>query len=223
MTTTTDTGTKNKRLPRWAIALIALLALTAVVAVTVAIEATRNTKTNATPTPTTTRLPPAGDSASFPGANGCLGGTSDLDNAVLEAQRTAPLTEVGAAEFAATMYRWAATYPAPSQQALTANTILAPGATDAARHLLTASLPPQGDALSLSFAESRYHVEVFDGTSAVVSLIATATINPGSQTGLLGGSIHLQAINGSWRFLNIDAARQIDSLLQIGTPYVGGC
>lgn len=158
-------------------------------------------------------------------ADGCLGGPTGLDQAVLTAQRQAPLTETGAAAFAATVLRWATATPAPPSQDVTAEQILAEDATTAARNL-SGTKDPQGYTGSVSFSDGEYYVEVFDGTSAIVSVIGRVT---GTRNGAPLGeafvypAIRLTAQNGSWRFQDISEERTLANLQRIGTPYAGGC
>jgi hypothetical protein len=227
MTTTPPPATParppGRGLPGWArVVLIAVAALTAV-AVLVAVFAPRG-RDAATPTPTPTSPP-----ANAPGAggqtvaDGCLGGRDDLDEAVLTAQREAPLTEAGAAAFTATLMRWAGASPAPAQQAKTAREILAEDATAEAR--LSGAIDPEGSTLTLEFAEGRYFLESFDESGAVVSWLAEGHVSDGAQSSdvWLGGSVHLAVVDGRWRYRDQTAMRSVDDLQQIGVPYAGGC
>lgn len=214
----------GRGLPGWArVVLIAVAALTAV-AVLVAVFAPRG-RDAATPTPAPTSPP-----ASAPGAggqtvaDGCLGGRDDLDEAVLTAQREAPLSEAGAAAFTATLMRWAMTTPAAARQADTAAEILAADATDAAR--LSGSIDAGDATLTLNFSEGRYYVESLTETEAVVSWLAVGDGTSGGaplDDAWLGGSAHLSVVDGRWRYRDQTAMRSISDLQQIGVPYVGGC
>lgn len=215
----------GRGLPRWAKGTLIAIAALAVVALLVAVFAPRGRiATTPTPTPTTTSAATPSSASGQTLADGCLGGRDDLDQAVLTAQREAPLTEAGAAAFTATLMRWAMTGPAGSEQADTATEILAADATDQAR--LSGSVDAQGTTLTLDFAEGRYYLESISEDEAVVSWLATGHQTDGGEVVpdvWLGGSTHLSAVDGRWRYRDQTAMRSINDMQQIGVPYAGGC
>lgn len=171
-------------------------------------------------------------------ADGCLGGAGpeagalgnpDLSQVVLAAQKAAPLTEKGAAEFTAALYRWGAESPLPPAKAATTRQILAPDATAAARKYLAAPAL-KGTTSRADFNDGRYHVDSFDpgsagvGARAVVSwmaaLHATGTDSPDAT---IFGAAHLVAVSGVWRFQDQSVGRPLEELQRTGTPYAGGC
>lgn len=223
--------------PRWAVALMVLLALVAVVAVAVAVFAPRGQESLGAPAPEpiappATRVPfedaevPTPTATTPAPADGCLGGQGELDQAVLAAQQDAPLTETGAAAFAATVIRWAFNGPPPPYQQVTAEQVLTGDATSAAKSSLSSSKDLEGSSGSFDFSQGRYYVEAYDGRSAIVSYLAGSDV---SQNGVLQGSVivsgavHLEAINGVWRYSDLSDERSLDDLQRIGIPYVGGC
>lgn len=224
--------------PRWAWAVMVLLLIVAVVAITVAVFGPRGQESlGAAPEGAVPPVAPVAPSASpspAPStspteapeqASGCLGGPAELDAAVLTAQEQAPLTPEGAAAFAATVFRWGTGSPAAPFQAETAERVLSPDATDAAR-AISGTQDTEGTTSSTSFEDGRYYVESHSNTRAIVSVLGTAsgTID-GVPTGeaQVWGALRLEAINGSWRLQDITETRSAEDLERVGTPYVGGC
>lgn len=255
MSATAALPDKHHGLPTSAKLLIAFLAAVAVIAVAVAIFAGRGTTTALKPPapvppqarviPPTTATPPVPTSAPATSApvvatnvaNGCLGGIADLDQAVVAAQKSAPITPVGAAEFAATLERWATTAPAPLKQAELASSMLTTTASGAARASLsnTVATEQSGYTVGLSFAAGRYKISAYGGDTATVQWVGTgsATHNGVSEgSGQLGGTLHLDGRSGVWKLADFsgragltDADQQsfIAELMQSGTAYAGGC
>lgn len=229
---TSDSGPR-RGLPRWAWVLIGLLTVIAIVAVAIAVFAARGRQVvvlppeptpSASASPTPSPSPPAATPV-VTLADGCLGGATELDRAVLTAQRDAPLTAAGAAAFAATFLRWATATPAPPFQDVTAEQVLTDGATSAAR-ALSGTRDPAGSTFTTSFAEGEYYIEAFDETRAIVSLLGTASgTSQGVPQGeaLVAGTITLDAVNGTWRLQDLSEGRSLADLQRIGTPYSGGC
>lgn len=222
----------HRRMPRWAWPLIALLALIAVVAIAVAAVSVRGGQVQrvAPPPPAPSPAPAtstaqATSSSTPTRADGCLGGPTELDQAVVTAQAQAPLTQEGAASFAATAIRWAMVVPAPPFQAQTSQRILAKDATAAARNL-SGTKPADDTTLTPSTAEARYYVESYDTTKAIVSVTAQITgTRAGAPQGQadVAGSLTLVAINGTWHLQDITESRSVADLQRIGTVYAGGC
>ena len=223
---------QQNHVPRWAWALMAVLLIIAVIAGIVAVLVLRGGPTQrAQPGPTaeapTPLAPTATETSVAPSAraDGCLGGPTDLDQAVITAQEQAPLTEDGAAAFAATVIRWAMIVPAPPAQAQTADRVLLRNATASARNLSGAQDP--GDAtLKPSTVDARYYVESYEPTRAVVSVTTQITgTRAGVQQGQadVSGSLTLVAVGGQWRLQDITDGRSVEDLQRVGTVYAGGC
>ncbi|NNH22868.1 hypothetical protein [Pseudokineococcus marinus] len=228
----------HSSVPRWAWVVMVLLLLVAVVAVTVAVFAPRGQQSlgaapeegappaaPVAPTPSASPSPSPGQTEAPEQASGCLGGPAELDAAVLAAQEQAPLTAEGAASFAATVFRWATGSPAAPFQADTAEQVLSSDATDAAQ-AISGTQDAAGTTSSTSFADGRYYVESYDGTSAIVSVLGTGsgTVNGAAVAeAQVWGSLRLEAVNGTWRLQDVTDGRSVEDLERIGTPYVGGC
>lgn len=209
---------------------MAILLVLAVVAGTAAILAGRGGTTErvtpSQPAPMGTEAepddPPRAETAR---ADGCLGGPTELDQAVLTAQKEAPLTEDGAAAFAATVIRWAMTVPAPRYQGETAEKVLVRTATASARNL-SGTKDAADTTLRPSTVDARYYVESYDPTQAIVTLSAQITgTRGGTPQGQadVSGSLTLVAVNGAWRLQDITDGRSVEDLQRIGTVYAGGC
>lgn len=225
----------RRGLPRWAWVLIGLLTVIAIVAAAIAVFASRGrqvivlppepaaTAVSASPSATSS---PTASAPAVTIADGCLGGPTELDRAVLTAQRDAPLTTVGAASFTATLMRWVYAAPPPPYQKVTARQVFTDDVTAAARRSLTSSKDLGGSAGTLDFTNGRYYVESFTGTSAIVSWLggASPTLNGVPQGSVdLGGTVHLRSVNGAWRYADLTSERSVEDLQRIGTPYSGGC
>lgn len=240
MSTTTQAATPNgaprRGTPRWAWVLIIVLAIVAVLAISVAVFAARGREVLLPPAPTptgqSTPTSQTSSASSSPSqtvedAEGCLGGATELDRAVLTAQKKAPLSPAGAAAFTATLVRWASTSPAPPYQEDTSRQILDRAASSRARGFFSSGRHlPAGAVATVNFENGKYYVESFDGTNTIVSYVATGEAwKDGSAegSGYLSGALHLMAVNGSWRLHDVSAERTLDDLLQVGTSYSGGC
>ncbi|MEO8224065.1 MAG: hypothetical protein ABI661_04615 [Gammaproteobacteria bacterium] len=160
-------------------------------------------------------------------ADGCLGGSGELDRAVLDAQKAAPLTEAGAAAFTATLMRWTYVGPPPPFQQVTAKQVLTKDASSYAHRTLSSSHDLKGTTGGFDFTDGRYYVEAFDGTSAIVSWSATGHATEATGTvpedGLVGGSVHLKAVNGTWHYADQTLERPLLDIERIGTKYAAGC
>lgn len=226
----------RRGLPRWAWFLIGLLTVIAVVAAAIAVFAVRGRQVVVLPPEPTapaasssaspTASPSSSPAPALTIADGCLGGVTQLDRAVLSAQRDASLTPVGAASFTATLIRWALAAPPPPYQDETAREVFADGATPAARRSLSSSKDLGTSTGAVDFSTGRYYVEAFDGRSAIVSYVASAngTLNGAPlEQAIIGGAVHLQAVNGTWHYVDLTSERSIEDLQRIATPYSGGC
>ncbi len=221
-------------LPRWGWVLVIGLVAALVVAVATAITASRNTAETTIILPPAASTPGASPSSSASGtpsaaskmADGCLGGREQLDRSVLLAQAEAPLDELGAAAFTATLVRWAMNGPPPPFQKITAKKILTEDATSAARNFLSSSKDLEGSGGVISFARGKYYIEIIDSGSATVSFLATSnlTLNGIPQGEVyLAGAIQLESINGTWHFQNFSTPRSTSDMRNIGIDYAGGC
>ena len=142
------------------------------------------------------------------------------------AQRRAALSRVGAASFTASLMRWSFAGPPPPLQARTAVHIFTPNPTATARKFLSSSRDLKGSSGTMDFTDGRYYIESFDASSAVVSFLATGHLadhGTPQRNVLLGGTVHLQALNGQWHFADLTVGRSIQDLQRMGTPYWGGC
>jgi hypothetical protein len=230
MTTTTQTQdpppTRQPRRgpPRWAWVLIATVVVLALVVVAVLVYADRGRATLAPQAQPAPMAPGNGPGGTL--ADGCLGGRTDLDQAMLTAQKQAPLTAAGAAAYAATLMRWSIETPAPAHQKATAQQILSTDATPAALHSLSSSVDPQGWTSTVSSAAGSFYIESFDGHAAAVSVRVGLT---GTQNGVaaepanLGGTMYLESVGGLWRYRDHAYGRSLEDMDRLGTPYAGGC
>jgi len=232
-------GPPRQGMPRWAWAIVALLLVPIVLAVVIAIGVTAGPReSHSTTSPVAAvPLPPAPKpasslsptQASTPAAtlaDGCAGGASELDQAVITAQKQSPLTPAGAASFTATLERWSFAGPPPAFQKRTSKQIFTANATSAARRSLSSSRDLKGSTGTMDFSTGRYYVKTFDGTSAIVSWLATGhlTDNGVAQPDVLvAGTVHLRSINGTWHYQNTTSERSIEDMQEIGIPYAGGC
>jgi hypothetical protein len=220
----------RRRLPRWVWALLALLTVITVVAVAVFATREREVVPSGDPDQPVTVAPSASSPATVmpaSAADGCLGGATDLDRAVLTAQQEAPLTPEGAAAFTATLVRWASAVPAPPYQQVTAQQVFSVDATSAAQRFLSSTATvPEASTGRVDFRDGRYYVEAFDGDTAIVSYAAGAEATQNGApagTGYLSGAVTLEAQNGTWHFRDLSAARTLEDVQRIGTLYAGGC
>jgi hypothetical protein len=224
-------------LPRWAWALIALLIVVTIVSVTVAVFANSgrevivlpppNTGTQTAPASASTSASPTDGPTPTRAADGCLGGATNLDQAVLAAQQQSALTPTGAASFTATVVRWALSGPPSPYQGVTADKILTPDATSAARNALSSTKTvTDSSAASIDFTNGRYYIESADTSTAIISWVATARVTVSGSAlapATIAGTLHLKSINGQWRLRDFTRDRSIEDISNIGTTYAGGC
>ena len=224
----------SQGLPRWAWALIAALVVTTALATTVATFAARGRdilRPAATPTAPQPTLSEGAGSPNPSGtpttrADGCLGGASDLNQAVLAAQKEAPLTPEGAAAFTATLVRWAYSWPPPEGQKSIAREIFAQDATAAARSSLSSTKSVLGDSeVGVSFNGGRFYLEAFTSKDAVVTWLGSALVVEGKKPGeaWVSATVHLTHVGNEWRYSDLSTTRSIPEMQSIGNLYVGGC
>lgn len=229
----TPAAPQRRPLPRWVWALIVVLAVVTALAVTVATFAVRGRDVldppAATTLPTPTLSEGAGTTSTAPSGSaavGCLGGASDLDAAVIDAQEQAPRTPEGAAAFTATLVRWAYAGPPSPRQAELASRILASGASQAARDSLSSSKTvTDGSTFQVSFSSGRYYVESFTPSLAIISwsAIGYLTSTGESSTVDIGGTMHLRFDSGRWRYFDRTGDRPLEDMASVGVRYTGGC
>ncbi|WP_380169773.1 hypothetical protein [Jannaschia sp. R86511] len=215
---------------RWPVVVLAV-AVVVLLGVTLGLLLNRQPSTDVTqppaPPPTLGTPDTSQDDATVTGvarADGCLGGDDDLNQALLTAQEQAPISETGAAAFAATWVRWGNKLPRPEGEAALLEEVLAPGATDAARG---DTEEPEGDfTLDANFAGGRYYVESFDSDQAVVTVLSggSGTANGATSAPVeLWGTYTLTSVNGRWHVQDATAARSVEDIRSLGVLYVGGC
>jgi hypothetical protein len=215
----------RRGLPRWAWVVIVLLAVIALVATSVAVFAPRGRAVTSSPRPVAvaTSAPAAGTIL----ANGCLGGFTDPDQALLIAQKQAPLTPNGAAAFTATLVRWTSTTPVTPLAPAIARQVLTKDATTAAQKVQSNAQDSRaGLVSSVNFATGLYYVEASDAHTATVSYLVEgkASLNGVSQgTASVFGTVHLVAVGGTWHLRDVTLERPLENLRQVGLPYMGGC
>lgn len=227
------TAPARGRLPRWALALIVLLVVVTALAVAVATFAVRGKAVLDPPAaslPSPTHSEGAGSPITPPdaAADGCLGGATDLDAAVIAAQEQAPLTPQGAAEFTAALVRWAGALPPSRAQKSLGRRLLTTDSTRLAGQALNSAERtwPAGRTARLDFTQGRYYVEDFKGTEAAVTYFAGLLGTSNGQRlpdAEVAGTLHLRAVAGHWRLFDISFTRTIVDAKTLGSPYMGGC
>ncbi len=166
----------------------------------------------------------SGDGAPAAGADACLGGgtqPNELDEAVLFARDNAPLTPAGAAEFAATVWRWAGVAPASPRRAE-----LAPLLLDADRIMQPgwATTPdPRRQVGGMDFVGGRYYVEPGASSSEVrLTVQGTSMADGRSETALI--YTHLRSQGGKWRVVDTEGQPEPLAVMQAsGHSFEGTC
>ena len=181
--------------------------------------------TQASPSATATSAPVVPRTpATVDGALGCLGG-EDAETAAPAAQRSAPLTAIGAAEFAATLARWEWIYPRKQAPAVAGAKLWARDATAAMR---TPQWPDarNGDTAYASFIEGHYYIESFTTDTAVVSVqFTTVYTSAGGKmdTHYSTVKVTLEAAAGHWVLKDATGQRPAQEVISLGRPYLRGC
>lgn len=158
-------------------------------------------------------------------ARGCLGGQI-ASQAALTAQKEAALTPEGAAEFAATMMRWASEIPFPEASKAQINQLLAPNAPEQSRRVGQWPDSYAGATGYASFLQGRWYVDAFTREAATVSVSYAMVVDqPQEGTKAVTGAhqIRLRAIDGHWTFVDASPNHTPEQLGSMGTPYSGGC
>ena len=174
-------------------------------------------------------------------ANACLGGWTDMDQAVLTAHAQAPITQAGAAEFAATLARWnwrTAMGEGMYKAAPIGSKLLAPNANAQAKKNLNSpndfSAPYAGWRIAADAAGMKYHVAVKSADPLIVAVSAYISVTfskPGVSPEFDQGrsTSDLIAIDGKWFVLNEydttnPALHMSKAVLEYqGTTFAGGC
>jgi len=141
-------------------------------------------------------------------ARACLGGDADLNQAMLDAQQQAALTEAGAAEFTATFLRLIFVLPRPDETAAAA--VLSPKLPDLIESLSDPDYELGGvtrrETSVAPAAGGAYLVTDFDGQQARVEVIgrSTATTEAGSTDLETGIIVTLGVVDGHWQVTAMD-------------------
>lgn len=172
-------------------------------------------------------------------ADGCLGGDEDLNQALLTAHEEAPLTEAGAASFAATFYRFDFTLPRP--QEVTAAKVAIDDSVDleAIGYGENRELPEslKGMRRDMSFipqSNGYYIVTDFTGDRATVEVLGSSAASKGLESANMRvqGKLDLAAKDGHWQVVEDDytspltqeeADAGVARIEATGVPFGGGC
>lgn len=165
-------------------------------------------------------------------ANGCLGGAVVDANMVLTAQQTAPLDDIGAAEFAASIVRWSGTGPTTMPPTGEVDSVLGAISGDAQLSAaIAASFDSQGASETartgpeVTTLGGGYYIESSTADTVVVSVLLTVPEWSPSTEDIWAGSgmLTLERSSGAWLLTGTGGARTPDDLKTIMTPFVGGC
>jgi len=169
-------------------------------------------------------------------ANGCLGGQAVTAQTVLTAQQQAQLDDVGAAEFAATLTRWAGTsdriLPPLEEVPVVMEAIASPDATAAVTSVEEQVANADGSATdrtgpAVSTVEGGYYVESATDDVVVVSILVVVPEwenDAGEiEARAFSGTYSMQRGSGEWLLEDFGSARSPEDLTSIMTPFVGGC
>ncbi|MCM3662522.1 hypothetical protein M3148_16210 [Georgenia satyanarayanai] len=175
---------------------------------------------------------PTGSAQTARVANGCLGGQAVNAQTVLLAQDQAPLDDVGAAEFAATLARWGGGeggLPPADEVPVVLDTIAAPDASDSVMGLaehseeIGSGAERQGPATST--VEGGYYIESSTEHEVVVSVLTVDTEPAPNSQEVMAGSVMmtLDRSSGGWLLVDFGGSRELEDLVSIMTPFSGGC
>lgn len=172
-------------------------------------------------------------------ADGCLGGDEDLNAALLTAHGEAPLTEAGAASFAATFFRFDFTLPRPDDVSAAKVAIDDSVDLEAIGYGENREVPAsmQGLRRNLSFipqSNGYYIVTDFTGDRATVEVLGSSAASKGLESAdiRVQGKFDVQATDGHWQVVEDDYAAPstqaeadaaVERIEATGVPFGGGC
>lgn len=212
---------KGWKLPRWAMILLAVAIVAALVAGISALYTSTRKDEVAAPTP-----PPL---AAAGGADGCIAGNINDAPSLLDGARQQPHTSQGAAATAAGFTRFAAQYPSPSEQQLTAVISdmydLAPGedAQELAKSYRSISAPDNVQTGGFSVADGRYVIEPTSTQDKVQVSIASQVIVDGRARGVSATTYTMAWSDGIWKFADSEEIEDEQRILDNGVAFIGGC
>lgn len=163
-------------------------------------------------------------------ANGCSAGASITNASLLESQQRSALNDVGAASFAADIFRWLGTDPTAETAddlEATINRLLATDASDQVRTTFTYAVAQAREGQStddwiVSTLNAQYYVESAAPDRTVVSVTASRVFDDGtSQNG--AQTFTLAPGEAGWSLQDMSQLRTVADLQAIGTYYAGGC
>lgn len=218
---------------RWPWVIVALVAVLAIgiglgrwASDNAAPSSSSTTEAETTPTPTATGV------LEDAWADGCRGGPEATAEALLAAQAAASTeTDKGAAEFAATFYRWAnnGQDSAEDQERVRAS-VMAPDASDfvvngfneALESIKAGTRVP--NALRYSLDGGKYYIESSTPDEVIVSVLVNAFEgDEAAPSKKAGTSFTLTRSTGVWLVKDMSVLRQPDDIARVGTAYIGGC
>ncbi|PFG45040.1 hypothetical protein ATJ97_0093 [Georgenia soli] len=217
----------RRRWVRWIVAGILVLALAA--GALTWLQGRRDGA--AAPSPTTTTSTTASPTAARV-ANGCLGGSAITAQTVLTAQQQAQLDDVGAAEFAATVYRWLGSdesLPPADEVPVVLGAITAPDATETvagmADRVEELGLTDERQGPPSSTKGGGYYIESSNEDEVVVSVLLTIPEMKDEAGNVMATAttFTLDRSSGEWQLEDNSADRQISDLEEIAQPFSGGC
>lgn len=181
--------------------------------------------------------PAATPAVSAPGtglANGCLAGPGKTVQALIEAQKVAPHTTIGAIELAASFDRWAAQFPWPSNAdaKLASNTFASesgsPLISDLPAYFSSRQTQPNasnsGETAGVSYAAGRYFIDSATPTK-VVTVLGSKVVDNGTVSATKARSVTLAMVweSGEWKVADMSYTMDPQALFDQGTPFAGGC
>jgi hypothetical protein len=219
----------RRRWVRWIVAGILVLALSA--GGLTWLHGQRDGNAAPSPAPTTATAPTPTPTAGRV-ANGCLGGSAITAHTVLTALQQAQLDDVGAAEFAATVYRWLGSdesLPPADEVPVVLGAITAPDATETvagmADRVEEPRLTDERQGPPSSTKGGGYYIESSSGDEVVVSVLLTIPDMKDQAGNVMATAttFTLDRSSGEWQLKDNSADRQISDLKEIAQPFSGGC
>lgn len=216
------TPQKGRGFPRWAWILVAVVVVVGLIAGVSMLYTSTRKDTPVTPT----TAPPVAAS----GADGCIAGRANDADSLLEGARKQPHTAEGAAATAAGFLRFAAQYPWPTEQELTAVLtdiyVLAPGedAQDLAKDALSTSPLKNAQTAGFSLANGRYVIEPSSSHDEVQVSVAAHVVNDGTLSGVTSATTYtLVWSDGIWKVADFKDIDDEQTILDAGAAFIGGC